>query len=141
MNFDRGAAVTVIPMSYAKGNEVGSEAKFRTASGAAIQDAGPCVLKGTLRNGQQAQLKGRLAPVHRILASGTEICKHQYAVLDENGGMLIPHNGAMGKELNEFMNKLVRKYRTDKSNATRLTVRRGVYCFDMRVPHRQPERA
>ena len=47
-------------------------------------------------------------------------------------------HGAMGKEFDEFMNKLVRKYRDDKTNATKMTVRRGVYCFDMQAPHGQP---
>ena len=138
VNFDTGAAVTVIPLKYGSGEEIGTETMFRTASGDAIRDAGPCVLSGKLRNGTNAELRGRLAPVHRVLASGTEVCKNQYAVLDRNGGILIPRDGAMGKELDEFMNKLVRKYRSDKTNATKLTVRRGVYCFDMQVPHGQP---
>ena len=55
VNLDTGAAVTVIPLQYGDGTEVGSETKFRTASGAAIQDAGPCVLTGTLRNGPLGQ--------------------------------------------------------------------------------------
>jgi hypothetical protein len=75
VNFDTGAAVTVIPLEYGTGNEVVSEAKYRTASGDAIKDAGPCTLKGRLRNGTDTELTGRLAPVHRILASGTEVCK------------------------------------------------------------------
>lgn len=141
VNFDTGAAVTVIPLQYGTGKEIGTDTKFRTASGDAIKDAGPCVLSGKLRNGTQAHLKGRLAPVHRILASGAEICKNQYAVLNEDGGMLIPKEGAMGKEFAELLAKLVRKHRADKSNATKLTVRRGVYCFDMMVPTGQPHEA
>ena len=138
VNFDTGAAVTVIPLEYGTGNEVGSETKYRTASGDAIKDAGPCTVKGRLRNGTDTELTGRLAPVHRILASGTEVCKTQHAVLTEHGGLLIPRNGEMGRELTAFMGKLVRKYKGDMSNATKLTVRRGVYCFDMKVPKGQP---
>ena len=59
-------------------------------------------------------------------------------LLTEHGGLLIPRNGEMGRELTAFMGKLVRKYKGDMSNATKLTVRRGVYCFDMKVPKGQP---
>jgi hypothetical protein len=44
----------------------------------------------------------------------------------------------MGRELTAFMGKLGRKYKGDMSNAAKLTVRRGVYCFDMKVPKGQP---
>ena len=87
------AAVTVIPLRYGSGNEVGTETTFRTASGDAIRYAGRCILSGKLRTGTRAELRGRLAPVHRVLASETEVCKNQYAVLDQNGGIcriLIP---------------------------------------------------
>ena len=93
VNFDTGPAVTVIPLRYGSGNEVGTETTFRTASGDAIRDAGRCILSGKLRTGTRAELRGRLAPVHRVLASETEVCKNQYAVLDQNGGIcriLIP---------------------------------------------------
>ena len=64
--------------------------------------------------------------------------KTQHAVLTEHGGLLLPRNGEMGRELTAFTGKLVRKYKGDMSNATKLTVRRGVYCFDMKVPKGQP---
>ena len=62
-------------------------------------------------------------------------------MLSEHGGLLIPRNGEMGRELATFMSKLVKKYKGDTSNATKLTVRRGVYCFDMMVPQGQPGEA
>ena len=132
VNFDSGAAVTVVPLKFGNGNEKPrEEMKFKTASGENIADHGPIKLKGTTSTGNNATLHGRLADVHRVLGSASDICRTHHAVLGDNGGYLIPKQNAFGKEFNMMMRKLVRKYRDDPRSATRLHVRRGVYVFDL----------
>ncbi|CAE7240586.1 unnamed protein product [Symbiodinium natans] len=123
VNFDSGAAVTVVPLKFGNGNEKPrEEMKFKTASGENIADHGPIKLKGTTSTGNNATLHGRLADVHRVLGSASDICRTHHAVLGDNGGYLIPKQNAFGKEFNMMMRKLVRKYRDDPRSATRLHV-------------------
>ena len=135
VNFDSGAAVTVVPMKYGRGTEKPrEEMKFKTASGQNIPDYGPIRLKGTTSSGNSATLCGRLADVHRVLGSASDICRSHYAVLGEGGGYLIPKGNEFGKDFDAMMKRLLRKHKGDPTKATRLHVRRGVYVFDLSCP-------
>ena len=135
VNFDSGAAVTVVPMKYGRGTEKPrEEMKFKTVSGQNIPDYGPIRLKGTTSSGNSATLCGRLADVHRVLGSASDICRSHYAVLGEGGGYLIPKGNEFGKDFDAMMKRLLRKHKGDPTKATRLHVRRGVYVFDLSCP-------
>ena len=57
VNFDSGAAMTVVPLKYGSGSEKPREdMKFKTASGQNISDYGPIRLKGTTSSGNNATL-------------------------------------------------------------------------------------
>ncbi|OLP76781.1 hypothetical protein AK812_SmicGene43238 [Symbiodinium microadriaticum] len=132
VNFDSGAAVTVVPMKYGRGTEKPrEEMKFKTASGQNIPDYGPIRLKGTTSSGNSATLCGRLADVHRVLGSASDICRSHYAVLGEGGGYLIPKGNEFGKDFDARMKWLLRKHKGNPKSATKLHVRRGVYVFDL----------
>ena len=132
VNFDSGAAVTVVPTKYGRGTQKPrEEMKFKTASGQNIPDYGPIRLKGTTSSGNSAALCCRLADVHRVLGSASDICRSHYAVLGEGGGYLIPKGNEFGKDFDARMKWLLRKHKGNPKSATKLHVRRGVYVFDL----------
>ena len=71
VNFDTGAAVTVLPEKYVtqpKDNGV----RYKTASGEALRDQGKAEVTGILPGGRGATITGRGAGVHRVLLSGAQ---------------------------------------------------------------------
>eukprot|EP00973_Karenia_brevis_P023588 3249977-Karenia_brevis.AAC.1 len=52
-------------------------------------------------------MTGRVAGVHRVLASGYKVWQKMDAILYENGGYLIPHSSIISKKLRDYTNVLI----------------------------------
>ena len=127
VNFDTGAAVTVLPEKYVtqpKDNGV----RYKTASGEALKDQGKAEVTGTLSGGRGATITGRGAGVHRILLSGAQACKTHFAFLHGTGGLLVPKGTAFAKEADEALRQLAWKH---KGVGTKMQVKNGVYVFPL----------
>ena len=127
VNFDTGAAVTVLPEKYVtqpKDNGV----RYKTASGEALRDQGKAEVTGILPGGRGATITGRGAGVHRVLLSGAQACKTHFAFLRGTGGLLVPKGSAFAKEADELLRKLAWKH---KGVATKMQVKNGIYVFPL----------
>ncbi|CAE7344151.1 unnamed protein product [Symbiodinium natans] len=127
VNFDTGAAVTVLPEKYVtqpKDNGV----RYKTASGEALKDQGKAEVTGTLSGGRGATITGRGAGVHRILLSGAQACKTHFAFLHGTGGLLVPKGTAFAKEADEALRQLAWKH---KGVGTKMQVKNGIYVFPL----------
>ena len=127
VNFDTGAAVTVLPERYVtqpRDNGV----RYKTASGEALKDQGKAEVTGILPGGRGATITGRGAGVHRVLLSGAQACKTHFAFLHGTGGLLVPKGSAFAKEADELLRKLAWKH---KGVATKMQVRNGIYVFPL----------
>ena len=127
VNFDTGAAVTVLPEKYVtqpKDNGV----RYKTASGEALRDQGKAEVTGILPGGRGATITGRGAGVHRVLLSGAQACKTHFAFLHGTGGLLVPKGSAFAKEADELLRKLAWKH---KGVATKMQVKNGIYVFPL----------
>ncbi|CAE7515888.1 unnamed protein product [Symbiodinium natans] len=127
VNFDTGAAVTVLPEKYVtqpKDNGV----RYKTASGEALKDQGKAEVTGTLSGGRGATITGRGAGVHRILLSGAQACKTHFAFLHGTGGLLVPKGTAFAKEADEALRQLAWKH---KGVGAKMQVKNRIYVFPL----------
>ena len=88
--FDAGAAVSTVPRKDFEGYISGEPrtTKYKTASGELLEnhDHGQVKLYGTDQDYEDKSMTARVTDVHKILASGSEVCKKNLVVLDSNGG-------------------------------------------------------
>ena len=134
-NLDTGAAASVMPSSLAKqfGEPVGGEeVKFKTASGELLNSQGKVHVKGLNEAYRKVALTAHVADVHRPLAAGSSVGKHNLIVLDENGGVLV-HKGTSSynrllKVLEEEKEK-ENKHGRSGDFFTPVHQERGVYVF------------
>jgi hypothetical protein len=73
--------------------------KYKTASGELLEDPGQVKLYGTDQDYVDKSMTARITDVHRILASGSEVCKKNLVVLDSNGGQIIPGSSKASKRI------------------------------------------
>ena len=84
VNFDSGSAKTVFPMTanYGEKGDPGG-LSFRTATGEVVDDSGSLYVKGTDEGEKKLGLHGYLAPVHKPLASASQLVEKGPRCLDE----------------------------------------------------------
>ena len=124
-----------MPSSLAKqfGEPVGGEeVKFKTASGELLNSQGKVHVKGLNEAYRKVALTAHVADVHRPLAAGSSVGKHNLIVLDENGGVLV-HKGTSSynrllKVLEEEKEK-ENKHGRSGDFFTPVHQERGVYVF------------
>ena len=114
VNFDTGAAISAIPVAVAQAatrKTAASEKCYRTASGEVIEDQGGALVQGYDAAGVGRKIEGRITDVHRMLASGAAVGKHNHVLLMGSKGYVMRR----GKDVLE------------------MEERRGIYVFDLWV--------
>ena len=120
VNFDTGAAVST------SGGEP-HNTRYKTASGELFEDHGQVRLYGSDQNYTDKTMNARVTDVHRILASGSEVCKKNMVVLDSEGGQISPGNSNAAKRIHRFVNQVLRE---EECKSTKMRIEKGVYVFD-----------
>ena len=84
----------------------GAQMMFKTASGELVPGTGTGTFQGKSETGSRCRVAGPLAPVHKPLVSAYKCLKHgRMAVLDQDGGQLIPVDSATGRKIQQLLNK------------------------------------
>ena len=97
-NLDTGAAIPVDWKDRIPTKE-GAQMMFKTASGELVPGTGTGTFQGKSETGSRCRVTGPLAPVHKPLVSAYKCLKHgRMAVLDQDGGQLIPVDSATGRK-------------------------------------------
>ena len=131
-NLDTGAAASVMPSSLAKqfGEPVGGEeVKFKTASGELLNSQGKVHVKGLNEAYRKVALTAHVADVHRPLAAGSSVGKHNLIVLDENGGVLVHKGTSSYNRLLKVLEEEKDKHGRSGDFFTPVHQERGVYVF------------
>lgn len=130
VNFDTGAAVSTVPKKdFGKfSNGESSAVRYKTASGELLGDHGKVQLYGSDANYIGKSMNARVTDVHRVLASGSEVCKKNLVVLNSSGGDIVPVGSKAAKKIQSYVDKVLKEESDTK--ATKLRVEKGVYVFD-----------
>ena len=109
-NLDTGAAQTAVPKDWVNdkitvtGN---SEVVFKTASGELVPSEGTGTFEGFGERGMRCRVRGAIADVHKPLVSAHKCLGFgRIAVLDENGGQLVPVNSKAGRAIQGIVNRV-----------------------------------
>ena len=129
VNFDTGAAVSTVPLKefgrYAFGEK--QSTRYKTASGELLSDHGQVQLYGSDANYTDKSLNVRVTDVHCILASGSEVCKRNMVILDNQGGNIVPAGSNAAKRIQKFVDQVLKE---EGGKSTKLRIEKGVYVFD-----------
>ena len=132
-NLDTGAAISAFPWILAEGRETTppNGNQYKTASAECIDDQGGLCLKAYDDLEQYREVNGRLAPVHKPLVAAVAAARTQDIWLGNDGGYLVPRNGAIGKAMRAHFEELVQKH--GKKGLTPVYINKGVYNIDIHV--------
>ena len=128
-NLDTGAAQTAIPVDWKDRipTKEGAQMMFKTASGELVPGTGTGTFQGKSETGSRCRVTGPLAPVHKPLVSAYKCLKHgRMAVLDQDGGQLIPVDSATGRKIQQLLNK---PSKAQKNTWLPIYQEKGVYNF------------
>ena len=128
-NLDTGAAQTAIPVDWKDRipTKEGAQMMFKTASGELVPGTGTGTFQGKSETGSRCRVTGSLAPVHKPLVSAYKCLKHgRIAVLDQDGGQLIPVDSATGRKIQQLLNK---PSKAQKNTWLPICQEKGVYNF------------
>ena len=102
-NLDTGAAQTAVPKDWVNDKVIiagASEMIFKTASGELVPSEGTGTFEGFGESGVRYRIRGAIADVHKPLVSARKCLGFgRIAVLDEDGGQLVPINSKAGKTI------------------------------------------
>ena len=74
------------------------------ASGGLISDRGGLRVEGTSEYGYEVTYQGKKADVHKTLISTSKVhSKGHVAVVDSNGGNIIPYTSALARMIQQFV--------------------------------------
>ena len=129
VNFDTGAAVSTVPRKEFGQHAVGEpqNTRYKTASGELLEDHGKIKLYGSDENYTNKTMNARITDVHRILASGVEVCKKNFVILGAEGGKMIPNDSKAARKIQAYVEKVLQE---EDCKSTDLRIERGVYVFD-----------
>ena len=134
VNFDTGAAISAIPVAVAQAatrKTAASEKCYRTASGEVIEDQGGAPVQGYDAAGVGRKIEGRVTDVHRMLASGAAVGKHNHVLLMGSKGYVMPKGGRIAKALEKTFREELKAGRG--KDVLEMEERRGIYVFDLWV--------
>ena len=129
-NLDTGAAQTAVPKDWVTDKVTiagAGEVILKTASGELVPSEGAGTFEGFGESGVRCRIRGAIADVHKPLVSARECLGFgRIAVLDEDGGQLVPMNSKAGNAIQGILNRS-----TVAEMKTWLPVdqERGVYNF------------
>ena len=103
-----------------------NECSYKTASGELISDRGRLRVQGTTEYGYGLTFQDRKADVHKTLISPSKVhSKGHVAVVDLNGGYIIPNNRALARNIQQFVqNEIVKE-----PGSVRLYLENGTYIY------------
>ena len=129
LNIDTGAAITAVPLDFAKDypRSESNGASYKAANAEPIEDQGSVKLVGYDESGNKIPIDCRVADVHRPLLSGSEIAKNYHIALGPSSGRLIPRNTPAGRAYSKAMKDLIRDY---GDSMPIVHNRRGIYVLD-----------
>ena len=79
---------------------------FKTASGELVPSEGTGTFEGFGESGMRCRVRGAIADVHKPLVSAHKCLGFgRIAVLDENGGQLVPVNSKAGRAIPGIINR------------------------------------
>ncbi|CAL1141278.1 unnamed protein product [Cladocopium goreaui] len=112
LNIDTGAAITAVPLDFAKDypRSESNGASYKAANAEPIEDQGSVKLVGYDESGNKIPIDCRVADVHRPLLSGSEIAKNYHIALGPSSGRLIPRNTPAGRAYSKAVKDLIRDY-------------------------------
>ena len=129
-NLDTGAAQTAVPKDWVNDKVTitgASEVIFKTASGELVPSEGARAFEGFGESGVRCRIRGAIADVRKPLVSAHKCLGFgRIAVLDEDGGQLVPVNSKAGKAI------LNRSTLAEKKTWLSVYQERGVYKFYLR---------
>ncbi|CAL1134675.1 unnamed protein product [Cladocopium goreaui] len=129
LNIDTGAAITAVPLDFAKDypRSESNGASYKAANAEPVEDQGSVKLVGYDESGNKIPIDCRVADVHRPLLSGSEIAKNYHIALGPSSGRLIPRNTPAGRAYSKAMKDLIRDY---GDSMPIVHNRRGIYVLD-----------
>ncbi len=136
INLDTGAAITAIPRNFAESYPLSEKntTRYRTASAEEICDEGGRFVLGSDAHGNKLAINGRVANVHKVLASGVKVSERNDIWLGNDGGYIMPRHGPIAKEMRAHFEKVRLKY--DEEDITPVYQERGTFVFDFWIkPH------
>ena len=108
-NLDTGAAQTAVPKDWVNDKVTvtgASEVIFKTASGELVPSEGTGTFEGFGESGIRCRVRGAIADVHKPLVSAHKCLGFgRIAVLDEDGGQLVPVHSKAGKAIQGILNR------------------------------------
>ena len=133
MNIDTGAAVTAVPLDFAKDypRSESNGASYKAANAESIHDEGSISLSGYDKAGNEIPLECRVANIHRPLLAGSDVAKRYHIALGPSSGRLIPRNTPAGRAYAKAMTDLIKIY---GDSMPIVHNRRGIYVLDCWVP-------
>jgi len=130
-NYDSGAAVTAFPNRFATKDLKGNGQTYRTASGELIPDAGAVRVKAEDEYGQMRSIKGRVAGVHKPLASAARCAEMgQNTWLTQGGGWMLHKDSRVSKKICKILAAEARKA---DHKMLPIYEERGVYNFYLKM--------
>lgn len=93
--------------------------RYKTASGEVLEDHGKVQLFGSDVNYTDKTMTARVTDVHRILASGSEVCRKNLVVLNNAGGEIIPASSSAAKKIQSYIEKVLKEDQNSKSTKLR----------------------
>ena len=133
INLDTGAATTAFPRDFAESYPLSkrNSTRYRTASSEEIPDEGGREVLGTDLHGNKLALHGRVADVHKILASGVKVCEKSDIWLGSDGGYILPRTGPIAREMRAHFEKVRLRY--SEEDLIPVYQSKGVFYFDFWV--------
>jgi hypothetical protein len=113
MNYDSGAATTAVPTELADESGLKVQGHFKVASGEMIEDFGRAKMKSEDERGLVRGITGHLTSVHKPLVSAAELASKQDAFITDRGGVLLPKDGIIAKELRKTLSRLLWEHGRD----------------------------
>eukprot|EP00435_Cladocopium_sp_Y103_P007713 s12_g2.t1 len=108
-NLDTGAAQTAVPKDRVNDKVTvtgASEMSFKTAPGELVPSEGTGTFEGFGESGMRCRVRGAIADAHKPLVSAHKCLGFgRIAVLDENGGQLVPVNSKAGRAIQGIINR------------------------------------
>ena len=123
--YDTGAAISIFPLDARIGTKTqANDCSYKTAAGELISDRGGLRVQGTSEHGNGVTFQGWKVDVHKTLISASKVhSKSHVAVVDSNGGCIIPYNSTLARKIQQLVQKEIVK----ESGAIRLYLEHGTY--------------
>ena len=97
----------LFPVQLAQGLPLHQQGTFRVASGATIPNLGRVMLPTIDAYGCSRRMKGNVTEVGKPLLSAGEVSKAYDSFLFRDGGILIPRDSALGRQVQDAVWKLI----------------------------------